>query len=162
MSVLRPAEVPAGQKPTRNHSFRAAVAAVTEIPAKIFTVPQFLDVPRLHLGPTACTQEVLQSHDLTASVGRLNGEDDLEARRGPAQGSSHPGPQSDLLCQAAAAHRHISSTWQLLQRAAEALPSTPRLMGRKPAPPEPQHQLLGQPLCIWERLSRCQRRVDST
>lgn len=41
---LLPAKVPTGQNPTGNHSLRAAVATVTEIPAKIFTVPQFLDV----------------------------------------------------------------------------------------------------------------------
>lgn len=51
----------------------------------------------------------------------------------------------------------------LLQGAAEAQPSTPRLSGRKPAPPELQHQLLGQTLCTasWEttqeshNLDRC-------
>lgn len=49
-------------------------------------------------------------------MGWLNSEDDLEAWRSPAQGPSHPGPQSDLICQAAAAHRHTFSTWQLAKR----------------------------------------------
>ncbi len=53
---------------------------------------------------------------LLRPVGWLNSEDDLEAWWCPGQGSSHPGPQSDLLCQAAAAHRHTFSAWQLVRR----------------------------------------------
>lgn len=109
-----PAEIPAGQDSTGDDGLHAAVAAVAEIPAQIFTVAQFLDVSGLHLRPTAGTQELLERHHVTTPVCGLNTGDDLEAWWSPAQGSSHPGPQSDLLSQAPAAN-HTFSTGQLLE-----------------------------------------------
>lgn len=52
----------------------------------------------------------------------LNTGDDLEARGRPDQGSPHPGPQLDLLGQAAAARRHTSGTRQLDVRRDRVMP----------------------------------------
>lgn len=92
------AEVPLPQHSARNHRLSVLMAALAEVPAKVLTVTQSLDVIWVDTSATAGTPVVLLCHNYLPLRGGMNVEDDLRSGRRPLQVTSDPNPQLVDVC----------------------------------------------------------------